>query len=272
MKKILTFCALLCCFGTYAQNFEGIIKWSVATEITDPETKAKMDEAAKKMSDPNTQAKMREMQAKMDDPQFKKMMENNPQMKTQIEASMKMMQGGGIQNMLPKGYEVHIKNNDMVTKFEGGVMANQEMLFLKENEKRYSIDHQAKTYSTLSAPPKSNETDAKVTKTTETMKVLGYTCTKYVVESDINGKKFKHVVWATDEIKNLDLKNLASQRHQNGQAFSFEKIDGVPLKMEIFSKEGKMTMEAVTFKQQTLPASEFAIPTGYKEVPPAFGF
>jgi hypothetical protein len=217
---------------------------------------------------------MKEMQAKMDDPQFKKMLETNPQMKAQIETTMKMMQGGGIQNMLPKAYEVHVKNQNMLTKVEGGIMGNQELLFLKDKTKTYSIDHNAKTYSVMSAPPKNAavESESKTTKTGETIKILNYTCTKYIIESDLHGKKFKHIVWATDEIKNLDLKSLASQRHQNGQAFSFEKIDGVPLKMEVYSKEGKMTMEAVVLKEQSLPASEFTVPSSYKEVPPAFGF
>jgi hypothetical protein len=273
MKKILAFVVLLSCFSTYAQNFEGVIKWTVNSEITDPETKAKMDEAAMKMTDPNTQARMKEMQAKVDDPQFKKMLETNPQMKAQIEASMKMMQGGGLQSMLPKAYEVHIKNQNMLTKVEGGIMAHQELLFLKDKDKSYSIDHEAKTYSVMSNPSKNTvKSESKVTKTAETIEVLNYTCTKYIIESEISGKKFKHLVWATNEIKNLNLKSFGSQRNQNGQAFSFEEIDGVPLKMEVYSKEGKMTMEAVILKEQSLPASQFIVPTSYKEVPPAFGF
>lgn len=274
MKKIFTLVALLFSFTCHAQNFEGVIKWTVSMEITDPETKARMEEASKNMADPKAQAQMREMQAKMNDPEFKKMMEANPQMKTQMEAAMKMMQGGGIQNMLPKAYEIHIKNQNMLTKVEGGIGGQQELLFLKEKDKSYSINHEAKTFSVLSNPPgkATTEKESKVTKTTETMKILNYTCVKYVVESEINGKPFKHIVWATNEIKNFDFKSLSKQRYQRNQTFSFEKIDGVPLMMEIFSKEGKMTMEAVLLKEQSLPASEFVIPSSYKEVPPAFGF
>ena len=53
-----------------------------------------MAEAQKKMNDPATQAQMKEMQEKMNDPEFKAMMESNPQLKAQMEAAMKMMQGG----------------------------------------------------------------------------------------------------------------------------------------------------------------------------------
>ncbi|RAV98370.1 hypothetical protein DQQ10_23865 [Pseudochryseolinea flava] len=147
------------------------------------------------------------------------------------------------------------------------------MLYLKDKDKVYSINHDAKTFSVLPNGEKGAvEKDAKVTKTTETKKILNYNCSKYVIESEINGKKFSHIVWATNEIKNIDYKSFSKHRYQGSKVFSFEKIDGVPLLMEINSKEGKMTMEAVQLKEQTLPAEEFVVPAAYKEVPPAFGF
>ena len=56
------------------------------------------------MNDPATQAQMKEMQEKMNDPEFKAMMESNPQLKAQMEAAMKMMQGGRRKFMTPIEY------------------------------------------------------------------------------------------------------------------------------------------------------------------------
>ena len=82
-----------------AQGFEGIIKWKMEIDITDPKTKEKLSKAdnpdnKQKMSDANKQ-----MMEKMNDPEFKKMMDQNPQMKEQMEKAMAAMaassSGGG---------------------------------------------------------------------------------------------------------------------------------------------------------------------------------
>jgi hypothetical protein len=266
-KSFITALVLIIASTLQAQNFEGIIRWSFKTEITDPATKAKMDAAQAKMNDPATQAKMKEMQAKMNDPEFKKMMDANPQLKAQMEAMMKMSESGDMNSMMPKSMEVHVKNQNAVSKMEGGIMGNMEILYLKDKATSYRIDRQTKTYSVLPAGDThhSHQPEVKVTKTSETLKVLNHTCTKYLVESTLNGKTFQQLVWATTDIKDFDMKNIAN-RSGNGQSFYFDKIDGVPLKMQMMMPQGTMTMEAIEIKRQTLPASAFVIPADYKEV------
>lgn len=259
----------------YAQTFEGTVKWSMDLEITDPATKAKMAEAQKKMSDPANQARMKEMEAQMNDPQFKAMMEANPQVKAQMEAAMKMMQGGGdFNSIIPKGFILEMKGGNTLTKMEGGMMDKMEILYLKDKKQSYQLDRSAKTYSVL---PTSNDQaekgpEVKVTKTTEKTKILNYTCTKYIVETTLNGKPTTQVLWATTEIKDMDFKSLAQQRVANQQAFYADKVDGVPLKIEMTMPEGKVTIQVTTINRQTLSAANFAIPAGFKEVPMNIGF
>ena len=274
MKKLLfTAVLLVLVIGSRAQSFEGIIKWSMAMEITDPATKAKMDEAQKKMSDPANQTKMKEMQARMNDPQFKAMMDSNPQLKAQMEAAMKAMQSGDINSMMPKGFTLEIKNGNTLTKMEGGMMDKMEILYLKDKKQSYQLDRTAKTYSVL--PTSSDQTntpqDVKVTKTSETAKILNYNCTKYIAESTLNGKPTKQILWATTEIKDIDLKSMAQQRVGNQQTLYYDKIDGVPLKVEMATHEGKIMIEVTSIKRQSLSAANFTIPSDFKEVPLAFG-
>ena len=84
MKNILLILFLLSGTILRAQSFEGIMTWKISADI-DPATKAKMDAAQQKMNDPEAQAQMKQMKEKMNDPEFKKMMEANPQLKTQME-------------------------------------------------------------------------------------------------------------------------------------------------------------------------------------------
>jgi hypothetical protein len=262
---------LLLVLPGHAQLFEGTIHWKMEAVITDPATKAKMEEAQKKMNDPATQAQMKELEAKMNDPQFKAMMEANPQMKTQMDAMLKAAKGGNINSFIPTGLEMKTKNGNNLTKMEGGIMANMEVLYLKDKNQSYRIDRESKTYSVL---PKGDEQqdaanktpEVKVTKTGETKKILEYTCTRYVAESTYQGKKTTQVFWATTEIKDFDMKSMSEQRFgSNPQRLFYDKIDGVPLRIEMTVPEGNMIMECTSLKRQSLPAADFTIPTGYKE-------
>jgi hypothetical protein len=278
MKKNILLLLVLLYAGTMnAQTFEGIVKWAIESEVTDPEAKAKMEEAQRKMKDPANQARMKEMQDKMNnDPQFKKMMESNPQMKAQMEAMMKAQEGEGdmMSSMMPKSFMIKIKGPNTLTKMEGGMMGNMEILHLKDKNQSYRIDRPSKTYSVLPNTPAKmeNEGEVNVTKTNEKIKVLNYTCTKYIIETTHKGQVGQQIFWTTTEIKDFDLKSMAQQHAGDGSSWYFDKVDGVPLKMEIAHPHGKMIMTAVEIKKQSLPAADFAIPAGYKEVhTPGYG-
>lgn len=271
MKKLLTLALLLSATLLSAQDFEGIMNWKIATEITDPKVKAQMAEAQKKMNDPATQAQMKELQAKMDDPQFKQMMESNPQMKAQIEAALKMAQGGDISSIMPKGYSARFKNKNMLSVMDGGMMANMQFLYIAAQDKAYIINRPEKTYSVLPNNADAEDTkdiDVKVTKTSETTRILNYNCTKYIadVKTASNGGTMQQVFWVTKDIPGIDFKSMAKQRMGNsGQRMWYNEIDGVPLKIEMKMPQGNMVMEATEIKKQSIPSSEFEVPSGFKE-------
>lgn len=268
MRKILLV-LLTSVTGLQAQNFEGIIQWKMAMEITDPKVKAQMEEAEKRMSDPKAQAQMKEMQEKMNDPQFKAMMESNPQMKEQLERAISMVQGGGgVSSMIPKGYTVKIKNQNSMVTMDGGMMANSGFLYLKDKNASYQLDFENKTYRLL--PPATDEhksdVETKVTKSGETQRILDFTCTKYIVDVTTHGNTIQQFFWTTTAIKDLDFKSFGQQRMGNNQQMMFyDKVEGVPLKIEMFTPQGRMVMEATEITKKPLPSSDFEIPGGFKE-------
>jgi len=272
MKKLFTAVLVLAVSSAWAQSFEGTIKWSMKMEITDPALKAKMAEGQKNMNDPAQQAKMKQMQDQMNDPKMKAMMEANPAMKAQMENVMKMQQGGGDpSSMMPKGFTVKVKGANSLTTVVGGMMAGD---ILNTPDKSVHFDRANKTYSVMpSSEGKGMEKAQKptVTKTSETTKILGYNCTKYIVTTADRGQPITSNFWSTTEIKDIDLKAMAKQRTGRGQAFMPEGMEGMPLRIESFTKEGNMVMEVTEIKRESLSASDFTIPSDYKETQGMFG-
>ncbi len=257
--------------GLSAQNFEGSIAWDIKTEIRDPKMKAQMEQAQKQMNDPATQKKMKEMQAQMNDPQFKAMMESNPQMKAQMEKMMSMASSGNMTDMIPRSMTVKIKNGNSLTRMEGGMLSG-EILYLKEKSVTYHIDKENKTYSSLGkATDNGDASKATVTNTGESEKILGYSCQKYKVDMQEKGKPLTQWIWATTEIKGIDMKGFASQGVRGNRPSFYTEIDGVPLKIEMTMPEMDMVMEASAVKKESLSAGDFTIPSGFTEVKGMFG-
>jgi len=274
MKKLLTAVLVLATASAWAQSFEGTIKWSMKMEITDPAMKAKMAEGQKKMNDPAQQAKMKQMQDQMNDPKMKAMMDANPAMKAQMENAMKMQQGGGgdmMSNMMPKGMIVKLKGGSSLVTMDGGMMSGD---FLHTEEKSVRLDRANKTYSVMpSGEGKGMENQQKptVTKTSETMKIVGYNCTKYIVTMNEHGQTMTTNMWTTTDIKDVDIKAMAKQRSGRGQSMFYEGVEGMPLRIESSSKEGTMVMEVTEIKRESLNAADFTIPADYKETQGMFG-
>jgi hypothetical protein len=49
------------------------------------------------------------------------------------------------------------------------------------------------------------------------------------------------------------------------QSLFYEKIEGIPLKIEIKQPQFGMTIEAISVERKSLPDSDFAIPKDFKE-------
>jgi hypothetical protein len=179
---------------------------------------------------------------------------------------MKMSSGGNVNSMMPSAMMIKIKKQNTLTRMEGGIMAG-DILYLKEKEQSYHIDRDNKTFTVL-GKDNGNEKpmNAKVVKTAETASILGHKCTKYKVELTEQGKSITQYLWATTELKGIDMSGLSKQRMSGGKSVFYSEIEGVPLKMEMIMPEMEMIMEAKEIKKESLSASLFIIPSDFKEV------
>jgi Domain of unknown function (DUF4412) len=269
MKKNLIFLGCIIASALCAQTFEGTVKWSIKTEITDPALKAQMDGAQTKLNDPATQAQMQELQKQMNDPAMKALMESNPQMKAQMEQLMGGKMNMDLNSMIPSGFTQKMKGGNTLTIMEGGMTGNMEILFLKDKNQSYRLDRQRKSYTLLNGDGNfgSSKPAVKITKISETLKILNYTCTKYTADVTENGRTQTHFYWTTKEIKDFDVKSLQQQRMgKDNNSFYFEGIEGVPLKMEVSFPEGKMVMEVISLKKEAMAQTDFIIPVDFKEM------
>src|SRR6478735_2146511 len=186
MKKIILF-VFIVQFAITSQaqvNFEGIIKWSM-TLTSKNNTSAQTELTPKQKEELNES--ITELEARLNDPSMQPAFESNPSLKVMMEqqlATMKTMQGEkGISSLMPKSYTVKMKDGNSYTQIDGGAAAAAgDILYLKAMDRTYYIKKGAKTYSLA---PKSQSTFSEnatvmVTPTTETTKILNYTCTKYV--------------------------------------------------------------------------------------------
>src|SRR5450432_2955889 len=122
MKKLLLLPFLFIAMIACAQGFEGTITWSVKYEIADPAKRAEMEKSRQSLNDPANQAKLKQLQDQMNSPQMKALMDANPQMKTQMESRLKMLQGGDPAGAaMPKSFIVKTKGNNSISKMEGGM-------------------------------------------------------------------------------------------------------------------------------------------------------
>ncbi len=274
MKKIITASLLFIVMQAQSQAFEGTIKWSMKMEITDPKMKAQMEHAQQKMSDPAQQAKIKEMQDKMNDPKMKAMMDANPQMKAQMESMMKMSQGGNMMgDMMPKGMIIKMKGPNSLVSMDGGMMSGD---FLHTADKSVHLDRANKTYSLMptTADEKAGQSKKQhsVVKTSETMKIMGYTCTKYIVTTTLEqGHTTTTNLWTTMEIKDIDFKSMLKQRNSQGHSMYYEGVAGIPLRIESGTPQGQIIMEVMEIKRESLSASDFVVPSDYKETQGMFG-
>lgn len=256
MKKLVLGVVLIFLVMTgRGQDFEGSIKMTMKIE------------GQKKAPDPAQQAQLKELQEKMNDPEFKSMLDANPQMKTQMEAMVKVLAMNDPSAMMPSAIITKVKGNQLKTILEGGLFDKLEMINNAEKKETYSINHGTKTYTLLPKPKIESQSKPKVTKTSETKKILNYNCTKYLVETTYgDGKTLSSNYWVTTELKGIDFKEIARKLMGNDPSFAFPDLPGAPMRIEtVMPQMGTLTMETVEVKKGSVADSEFTIPSGYTE-------
>jgi hypothetical protein len=267
MKKLLVSLAAVAALAlnAFAQNFEGTITWSLNYDMAGGMAQ-QMQQAQQMMNDPAVQA---QMLAAMNNPMMRQMLEQNPQMKAMMDGMGRGGAGGAMNGMMPRAISLKIKGNNSLSTIEGGMTAG-EVLTLGDKNLAYLIDRNSRTYTTVNQNAAAAAAPAgryKITKTSETTTILGYACTKTIVEETSGGgPAATYTIWSTNGIAGANSKQFSQMKlTQAGDASFMAAIEGVPLRLEIAALEMKATMEATAVKKESLADSLFVLPAGFTE-------
>lgn len=222
-----------------AQKFEGTIRWKLnydmATFLKSPAMKESMQQASQMFGGADVN--------------------NNPQI-------VQMIQG-----MLPQGFDMKIKEGNTLLKVKGGMqamMGGGDVLYRKDKKQSYVVDYTQKMYTEIKDDADEKVSKPKITKTSETATVAGHKCTKYVVETSVEGTKFAQHIWTTTDIKDID-KDIIKQMNagQDKAAIFFDGMQGVPLKVAI--PEMGIGMEVTDLVREKLNSTDFVIPSDFRK-------
>jgi hypothetical protein len=262
MRSLLIVALIVVAAAVRAQTFEGSITMKMKFEVTDPAAKKQMEELKKKSKDPETLVKIQQMKDKMNDPEMKKAFGTNPGMKAEMEMTIGMLSGKDLGDMMPQKFVLKLKGSNSLAITSGGVMENEDVLFLSAKDQTFSINHDRKMFRPV-VMRETRQSKPTITKTSEAAMILSYHCTKYIIEI-VGKQKTVFSYWATTEIKDIDPKALAKQKLSDEQDFYFPEVEGFPMRVETsVPGMGTLTLETTEVKRGSIPDSDFTIPAGY---------
>jgi hypothetical protein len=166
------------------------------------------------------------------------------------------------------GLTIKAKGTTVTTVINGGMMNEIEMWYMNNDTKIMRILRAQKMYAVV--PPEAMIAAAKAVetgkfiKTTETTKILNYTCSKYTGEIKAQGLTAQVSFWTTTEIKD-DQKVLSRHPDPFGNPKLPEGVDGIPLKVERISPRETSTMEVTELRLEKLSDELFKLPPDFKE-------
>ena len=157
---------------------------------------------------------------------------------------------------------IYIKGDKARTDMNMGPQTTTTIYDRKANTHVTLMDMMGNKYQIKGEPEKKGgkKPEVKVTITSETKTIAGYSCKKAeVTMADSKGTNHVTNIWFTE-----DISNHMYAGNENGA--QFKDIKGMPLEYEVQAQNGmSMKMTATSVSKETVADSKFAIPDGYKE-------
>ncbi|HET8828052.1 MAG TPA: DUF4412 domain-containing protein [Pelobium sp.] len=164
--------------------------------------------------------------------------------------------------MLPKEFKVAFKGNYSMFKMDMGMFATSVILNNLTNEtltltdvpmqnKKFAVK-MSKAEAEKMQGVQPGQEDYKVTKTTETKKIAGYNCTKYLLKDETEDTDIE--LWATDEI----------QIPANALTSAIKGIKGVPIAFSTNTGGLKSKLTLKSISEEPVAEINFNIPAGYE--------
>ncbi|MEI9921176.1 MAG: hypothetical protein WDO14_20620 [Bacteroidota bacterium] len=271
MRKALLTLTAIAVFMTIGrgQSFEGTIEWRTKYNITDKDALAQGEVAKKMLADPSTQENLRLLEEKMQDSAFRAKVDADPMLREKIKSALLIKASGGdLNKMMPTSVTLIIKGNNTLFTLHGGVVNNEQVLYFGDKKMEYNIEPDNKVYYLVGEEREKKGTNS-ITKAKETMKILNFTCNKYLItRTEDSGQAATFIYWVTEEIKGIDMSVLADSEVGTDNKLFFDEIKGVPLKIERIDSKGELLFECTSFKKEEISSAALMLPEGYKELKP----
>ncbi len=247
------------------QSFEGIITWTLTSEVTDAQQLIELKKNQDRMSTAEFESKRQVLLEILKQPEYS----DNPELKEHAESILKVIESRGhVDFMIPTGFIIKLKEGKSNQKSVGGIFSGLESLSIPGNDTTFMLNRAKKIFfSGPMAKPVETLEKPVITKTAETTKLLGYTCAKYVVKTKINNKPLTQIFWITTAIKNLSVKDFrAGDASADLLKYIEKEVPGFPLKVEVINRERKLTFEVKRIQPILLPAEDFIIPADFSRI------
>ena len=176
-----------------------------------------------------------------------------------------------MQMFMPTGMTTYYAKNKMATKMSGGMMAQIGRIIVNDGEAFVVSESDKTIYMMEDEDVEEAETEntQEATKIEgETREILGYTCQKYKMKTNMQGQETTQYIYATSKLKVPDIDTPAQAAGANGM-LGASNIEGMPLMVvvELPGGEIEMTMEAVEMKKDDVPDGIFDKPADYTVKP-----
>lgn len=149
-----------------------------------------------------------------------------------------------------------IKNGNIYTTLTSKREGQLEKLYIADHKQSYQIDHIKQRYVIMPRPPE-ELTEMKVRPTTDTKKILGHKCFKYVNEEN-KGESF--IFWVAKDLADIDCKTIAED-------LSFvpcNQIEGIPLMIDAKAPNGSYNLKVIEITPKKLPDAIFVLDKEYE--------
>lgn len=263
------------------EPFEGIMKWAVTIETVDEKVAQSYQTEIQSEDNSEVNQAIRELEQQLKDPEMQEMLLENPTIKSSMQKKLQQLKASQTYNLennsiFPTELSIFLKNNNSFTKVEGGSMVKLtgNMLYLNDNRNTYFIKDKTSTYSVINDSSVLNTNDSLIAliATTDTIMILDCICIKYILTTKENNDVKTSYIWVTNDLLSMNNAAFRSLGFMDGNLHheAFKEMKGIPMRIEVFEKGLKMTLEVSEISMELVSDNYFSIPPNYHESP--FGF
>ncbi|WP_033417753.1 DUF4412 domain-containing protein [Cytophaga aurantiaca] len=270
---------------SYSQTvpFEGNMTWNIVVDILDVNATDKYKKEILKEDNSEIDETILELEQQLNDPEMQYLLLENPTIKSTMQKKLRELKDIRSANQynfdnafFPNSLQMYLKNNNSFTRIDGGSISKLtgNMLYLYNTATTYFIKDATKTYSSVTDSAVINSSDhlVSLTRTTDTLIILNYTCIKYILITEENNTIETSYFWVTSELSTMNHDAFRALGFATGNLHheAFKQVHGIPLRIEYIENGFKFKMEVSDITPKLLSDSYFILPTEYKMT--NFGF